>query len=122
MSNNEKSEILRQFFIVEKRFQIQFFFLRLDFLSEAPSKLNVSDLDDFCSLANLYASNTPQSFRKVSFFLLNFFKIRFENDFQRNFIRVFSTKSIEHFLKKRFQFIKRYVYPFLFKNYSKQIN
>ena len=36
----------------------------LDFLSKAPSNLTVDDLEDFCSLANHYASNTPQSFRK----------------------------------------------------------
>ncbi|CAF0727300.1 unnamed protein product [Rotaria sordida] len=36
----------------------------INFLSKAPSNLTVDDLDDFCSLANHYASNTPQSFRK----------------------------------------------------------
>ncbi|CAF3881411.1 unnamed protein product [Rotaria sp. Silwood2] len=36
----------------------------ISFLSKAPSNLTVDDLDDFCSLANHYASNTPQSFRK----------------------------------------------------------
>ncbi|UJR33379.1 hypothetical protein I4U23_020827 [Adineta vaga] len=34
------------------------------FLSKAPANLTIPDLDDFCSLANLYATNTPQSFRK----------------------------------------------------------
>ena len=37
----------------------------IDFLSKAPANLTVADLDDFCSLANHYATNTPQSFRKV---------------------------------------------------------
>ncbi len=42
------------------------FSIRLEFLSKAPSKLTVDDLEDFCSLANHYASTTPQSFRKVT--------------------------------------------------------
>jgi len=37
----------------------------LEYLSKAPSNLTNADLEDFCSLANHYASNTPQSFRKV---------------------------------------------------------
>ncbi|CAM4866542.1 unnamed protein product [Rotaria socialis] len=36
----------------------------ISYLSKAPSNLSMDDLDDFCSLANHYASNTPQSFRK----------------------------------------------------------
>ncbi|CAF1012052.1 unnamed protein product, partial [Didymodactylos carnosus] len=36
----------------------------VEFLSKAPSNLSENDLEDFCSLANHYASNTPQSFRK----------------------------------------------------------
>ncbi|CAF3016110.1 unnamed protein product [Rotaria sp. Silwood2] len=36
----------------------------ISFLSKAPSNLTNDDLEDFCSLANHYASNTPQSFRK----------------------------------------------------------
>ncbi|UJR13830.1 hypothetical protein I4U23_000841 [Adineta vaga] len=36
----------------------------IEFLSKAPANLSVDDLEDFCSLANHYASNTPQSFRK----------------------------------------------------------
>ena len=91
--------------------------VRSDFLSKAPSKLNVSDLDDFCSLANLYASNTPQSFRKVRLWWWN--RTTF---LCRNFIRVFLTISIGRFLKKRIRFIKRCACPFPFKNYFKRIN
>ncbi|CAF1642591.1 unnamed protein product [Adineta ricciae] len=36
----------------------------IEFLSKALANLEVADLEDFCSLANHYASNTPQSFRK----------------------------------------------------------
>ncbi|CAF4042349.1 unnamed protein product [Rotaria magnacalcarata] len=36
----------------------------IDFISKAPANLTTDDLEDFCSLANHYASNTPQSFRK----------------------------------------------------------
>ncbi|CAF4926554.1 unnamed protein product [Rotaria sp. Silwood1] len=36
----------------------------INYLSKAPSNLTIGDLEDFCSLANHYASNTPQSFRK----------------------------------------------------------
>ncbi|CAF1159072.1 unnamed protein product [Adineta steineri] len=45
MANKEKNEII-------------------EFLSKAPSNLTNDDLEDFCSLANHYASTTPQSFRK----------------------------------------------------------
>ncbi|CAF0721847.1 unnamed protein product [Didymodactylos carnosus] len=45
MSGADKSEIIK-------------------FLSQAASNLSANDLEDFCSLANHYASNTPQSFRK----------------------------------------------------------
>ncbi len=54
---------LKLFFFILKKFF--FVFYELDFLSKAPSNLTIEDLDDFCSLANHYASNTPQSFRKV---------------------------------------------------------
>jgi hypothetical protein len=53
--------------IIKKKYSIHevVFFFVLDFLSKAPAKLSNDDLEDFCSLANHYASNTPQSFRKV---------------------------------------------------------
>ena len=37
----------------------------IEFLSKAPSNLTIADLEDFCSLGIHYASNTPQSFRKL---------------------------------------------------------
>jgi len=53
--------------LVKEFFGLNFFhfLFGLDFLSKAPGNLAMDDLDDFCSLANHYASNTPQSFRKV---------------------------------------------------------
>ncbi|CAF3202990.1 unnamed protein product [Rotaria socialis] len=36
----------------------------INLISKAPANLTTDDLEDFCSLANHYASNTPQSFRK----------------------------------------------------------
>ena len=56
------------------------FFFRSDFLSKAPSNLTVNDLDDFYSLANHYATNTPHSFRKVKskdFISFNIYLIAF---------------------------------------------
>ena len=32
-----------------------------------PSALEAEDIEDFCSLAQYYASKTPQSFRRVTF-------------------------------------------------------
>ena len=54
--------------IIENKMYIQEFsyLIELDFLIKAPAKLTNDDLEDFCSLANHYASNTPQSFRKVT--------------------------------------------------------
>jgi|SRR6218665_1087803 len=34
-------------------------------LSSFPSALEANDIEDFCSLAQYYASKTPQSFRQV---------------------------------------------------------
>ncbi|XP_032227094.2 TBC1 domain family member 23 isoform X2 [Nematostella vectensis] len=36
----------------------------LDLIASIPSQLEVEDIEDFCSLAQYYASRTPQSFRK----------------------------------------------------------
>lgn len=65
MADTEKSEIIGKyniFFYKQKSVS-----LSLDFLSKAPANLTLDDLEDFCSLAIHYASNTPQSFRKVSY-------------------------------------------------------
>jgi len=35
-------------------------------ISSLPSQLSAEDMEDFFSLAQYYASRTPQSFRKVS--------------------------------------------------------
>ena len=37
-----------------------------DKLATFPSALEADDVEDFCSLAQYYASKTPQSFRRVS--------------------------------------------------------
>ena len=67
MKNKEKHEIISNFHRTWMFFKKNSFLNFIeDFLSKAPSSLTVDDLDDFCSLANHYASNTPQSFRKVS--------------------------------------------------------
>ena len=34
-------------------------------ISALPCQLSAEDIEDFCSLAQYYASRTPQSFRKV---------------------------------------------------------
>ena len=36
-----------------------------DMIATIPSQLELEDIEDFCSLAQYYASHTPQSFRKV---------------------------------------------------------
>lgn len=38
----------------------------IDILKSAPAALEADDIEDFCSLAQYYASKTPQSFRRVS--------------------------------------------------------
>ena len=38
-----------------------------DKLATFPSALDADDIEDFCSLAQYYASRTPQSFRRVRF-------------------------------------------------------
>lgn len=38
----------------------------IDTLCSSPSALEADDIQDFCSLAQYYASKTPQSFRRVS--------------------------------------------------------
>jgi hypothetical protein len=63
MANKEKKEIIGKY---SNELFKSHFSIRLEFLSKAPSKLTVDDLEDFCSLANHYASTTPQSFRKVT--------------------------------------------------------
>lgn len=35
-------------------------------IKSSPSALEANDIEDFCSLAQYYASKTPQSFRRVS--------------------------------------------------------
>jgi len=35
-------------------------------LQSSPGALEAEDIEDFCSLAQYYASKTPQSFRRVS--------------------------------------------------------
>jgi len=61
MGDKEKTEIIGKYF--ENEYLI--ISLCLEFLSKAPSNLTTDDLEDFCALAHHYASNTPQSFRKV---------------------------------------------------------
>ena len=39
-------------------------------ISALPCQLSAEDIEDFCSLAQYYASRTPQSFRKVPSSLL----------------------------------------------------
>lgn len=38
----------------------------IEILKSAPAGLEADDIEDFCSLAQYYASKTPQSFRRVS--------------------------------------------------------
>lgn len=40
-------------------------------IASIPGQLEAEDIEDFCSLAQYYASRTPQSFRKVSIFSRN---------------------------------------------------
>lgn len=37
----------------------------IDILKSAPAALEAEDIEDFCTLAQYYASKTPQSFRRV---------------------------------------------------------
>lgn len=63
MANKEKQEIISKTNLrTHSSWHDPF---RWGFLSKAPSNLTIADLEDFCSLAIHYASNTPQSFRKV---------------------------------------------------------
>jgi hypothetical protein len=62
MGDKDKTEIIGKY----SKNEYLIIFLCLEFLSKAPSNLTTDDLEDFCSLAHHYASNTPQSFRKVS--------------------------------------------------------
>ena len=38
----------------------------IDILKSAPAALEADDIEDFCTLAQYYASKTPQSFRRVN--------------------------------------------------------
>ena len=41
----------------------------VEILKSAPAALEADDIEDFCSLAQYYASKTPQSFRRVRLIL-----------------------------------------------------
>lgn len=40
-------------------------------LASFPSGLEAEDIEDFCALAQYYASKTPQSFRRVKIAIMN---------------------------------------------------
>ena len=48
----------------------RFFNLSTDTLKVFPSALEADDIEDFCQLAQYYASRTPQSFRRVKMLLI----------------------------------------------------
>jgi hypothetical protein len=85
MADRDKNEIIGKY--SNECFKSHFS-IRLEFLSKAPSNLTIGDLEDFCSLANHYASTTPQSFRKVTMIKKKKL-INIKIFFFRNFIHVY---------------------------------
>jgi len=52
-----------------RSFSFVYYFVCLEMIASIPGQLEAEDIEDFCSLAQYYASRTPQSFRKVSILL-----------------------------------------------------